>query len=91
MDDATIEVWGSELLWPQDLPVADVIDVSQVELMGTWVHEWLRQHPEQAITGASPAIRKQLVRANVPVVWCDHPRKPLSGGVSNSERAMLFE
>jgi hypothetical protein len=90
MSDATVAIWDSELLWPQDLPSAEVIDLSRVEVMGSWVHDWLRSHPEQAVTGAQPLIRKQLVRAGVPVVWCDHPRKPASGGISAGERAMLL-
>lgn len=91
MSKASVVTWSRELLWPEDLPEAEVIDLSQVEIMGCWVHDWLRGHPEQAVTGAQPLIRKQLARAGVPVVWSDHPRKPsAAGGLSAGERAMLL-
>lgn len=88
--EVSVAVWLGELLWPQDLPEADVIDLGQVTAMGVWMHDWFRARPDQAVTGANPAIHRQLARAGVPVVWSDHPRKPPSGGVGSGERAMLF-
>ena len=90
MPEATVVAWSGELLWPQELPVADVIDLSAVTAMGSWLHGWFRAHPDQAITGASPALRRQLAAAAVPVVWSDHPRKAPTTGVGPGERAMLW-
>jgi hypothetical protein len=42
------------------------------------------------VTRASPAVRRQLVRAGVTVVWVD-PAPPPGPGITASERAMLLE
>ena len=90
MSETTVVAWSGELLWPQDLPEAEVIDVSGVTAIGSWLHAWFRAHPDQAVTGANPAIRRQLAQAAVPVVWSDHPHKAPNGGVSAGERALLW-
>jgi hypothetical protein len=89
MPESSVVIWRGELLWPQDLPEADIIDLGQVEVLGVWVHDWFRSRPGQAVTRANPAVRRQLTEAGVPVTWSDHPQR--SGGVSSAERAGLFE
>jgi hypothetical protein len=81
--------WSGELLWPQDLEDGDVIDLSGVQALGSWVLAWFRTHPGRAVTRASPAIRRQLVRSGVTVVWVD-PTPSSQSGVLAAERAMLL-
>jgi hypothetical protein len=82
--------WSGELLWPQDLPDGDIIDLAAVQALGCWVLTWFRDHPGRAVTRASPNVRRQLVRAGVTVVWVD-PAPAQGPGVTATERAMLLE
>jgi hypothetical protein len=81
--------WKGELLWPQELADGDVLDLGAVHALGTWVIAWFRSHPGRAVTRASPAVRRQLVRSGVTVVWVD-PTPVVHGGVQAAERAMLL-
>lgn len=74
-----------ELLWPQELPPGTTIDLSPITAIGTWIHEWFRARPGQAVVGAQPEVRRQLEHAGLPVLWRD-PRS----GVSAAEKADLF-
>lgn len=80
--------WSGELLWPQPLDEGDVIDLSQVTLLGTWVYAWFRAHPGQGVAGAHPHIKAQLDRAAVGVCWRDPAR--IQSGVTTAERAELL-
>jgi hypothetical protein len=82
--------WSGELLWPRELADGDIIDLAAVQALGSWVLSWFREHPGRAVTRASPAVRRQLVRAGVTVVWVD-PAPPPGPGITASERAMLLE
>jgi hypothetical protein len=84
--DNHVAHWSGELLFPQDLATGDIIDLSHVTALGTWVYVWFRAHPHCAITGATPTIRRQINRAHVPVMWSDLP----THGVGPAERAALF-
>ncbi len=77
---------SSELLWPQELLSAEVVDLSDVVAAGTWIHDWFRAHPGQGVVGASPDIRRQFEHAGLPILW----RDPRSHGVSAQEKAELF-
>ncbi len=71
----TVARWTGELLWPQDLPEAAVIDLARVTALGTWAYAWFAARPQQAATGASPALKRQLQRAGVlPAVVRPSPR-----------------
>ena len=83
-----LATWSGELLWPQPLPEGMVIDLSSVTALGCWVHAWFRARPQLAVSGASAALRRQLLRAGVPVRWRDLPRQ---AGVGRDERAALFD
>jgi hypothetical protein len=87
---AKIAVWSGELLWPQPLSEGDLIDLGQVASLGTWAYAWFRARPQQAVTGVNPTLKRQLSRAGVPVRWSDLPQTPAEGGVTASERAMLW-
>jgi hypothetical protein len=81
--------WEGELLWPAELPAAEVIDLSGVTALGAWCHEWFRRHPGQAVTGGG--WKERLLRAGVPVRWCDEGTAAGGGaGVSADEREMLW-
>lgn len=80
--------WQGELLWPQELPGGDLIDLSRVTALGTWVHAWFRSRPGQGVAGASPRLKAQLERAGVGVCWRDPAR--IQGGVNADERAALL-
>jgi hypothetical protein len=85
-DGPTVARWSGELLFPVPLEEAAIIDLSGVTALGTWTYAWFRARPHLAASGASPALRKQLQKANLPLAWADIP----AGGVSPSERAALF-
>lgn len=87
-DQERVVRWSGELLWPQDLDEGDVIDLSQVTLLGTWVHAWFRARPGQGVAGASPRLKAQLDQAGVGVCWRDPTR--IQTGVTNAERAELL-
>jgi hypothetical protein len=78
--------WSGELLFPTALEEATIIDLSNVTALGTWSYAWFRARPHLSASGASPALRRQLQRANLPLAWADIP----GSGVSPSERAALF-
>lgn len=82
----TVARWSGELLFPVELEEAAIIDLSAVTALGTWSYLWFRARPHLAVSGASPTLRRQLLRANLPIAWADIP----GGGVSPSERAALF-
>ncbi len=85
-DTPTVARWSGDLLFPSDLAEAAIIDLSAVTALGTWSYPWFRARPHLAVSAASPALRRQLLRANLPIAWADIP----GGGVSPSERAALF-
>ncbi len=83
--------WTGELLWPQDLPDGEIIDLSAVISLGTWVHAWLRDHPDRALVAGGAELRAQLTRAEVPVRWFASADQVVRrDGVSSSEREMLW-
>lgn len=82
----TVARWSGELLFPVALEEASIIDLGAVTALGTWSYAWFRARPHLSVSGASPALRRQLLRANLPIAWADIP----GGGVSPSERAALF-
>lgn len=82
--------WSGELLWPQELADGDLIDLSGVTALGTWVHDWFRAHPGRAVTRASPLVRRQLLRSGVPLVWADPAIVTPPGGISVGERNLLL-
>ncbi len=82
----TVARWSGELLFPTQLDEAAIIDLSGVTALGTWAYAWFRARPHLSASGAAPALRRQLQRANLPLAWADIP----SAGVSPSERAALF-
>ncbi|TVR13256.1 MAG: hypothetical protein EA401_07185 [Planctomycetota bacterium] len=94
-----IASWSGELLWPQDLPDAPIIDCSQVSAVGSWLHHWLRQRGQRSIVGASPAVRRQLSAARLPLLWYATLQQVPSAdagaarphGVSSGERALLLD
>lgn len=77
---------GEEWLLPRELPADEVFDFSHLAAVGTWLHDWLRTHPGQAVVGARPEVRRQLEQAGVPVLF----RDPRSVGVTAQERSELF-
>lgn len=81
--------WEGELLWPTELPVAEVIDLSRVTALGAWCHDWFRRHPGQRISGGT-AWKERLLRAGVPVRWNDDGATTGGSGVSADEREMLW-
>lgn len=84
--------WTGELLWPIELPAAGIIDVSQVTGLGSWVHAWLRERPQTALVGLATGLRRQLQEAGVPALYYRTVAEASDrGGVSPSERAMLWE
>lgn len=96
--DLHIAQWSGELLWPQDLPDAPVIDCQQVTAVGSWLHEWLRQRGQRNIVGASRSVRRQLSAARLPLLWYatlqQLPKGDAGGrthGVSSGERALLLD
>ena len=50
--------WKGSLLWPQSLPDAEIIDVSQVSDFGVWVVDELRQRGRRRLVGLSPLYRQ---------------------------------
>jgi hypothetical protein len=78
---------ADELLWPQELIEADVIDLSGITAVGTWIHVWFRARPNQSVVGARPEVRRQLEAAGVPIVFRDHA----SVGVTSQERGLLLD
>ena len=85
-DGPTVARWSGELLFPVALEEAAIIDLSHVTALGSWSYAWFRARPHLAASGASPTLRRQLMRAKLPLAWADIP----GGGVSPSERAALF-
>ena len=83
--------WVGELLWPAELPAAEIIDLSDVTSLGSWCHDWFRRHLGQAVTGGT-RWKERLLRAGVPVRWCesDIPINKPNAGVSADERDMLW-
>lgn len=75
-----------ELLWPQELPISEIVDLSDIAAAGTWIHDWFRAHPGQGVVGARPDLRRQLEHAGLPILW----RDPRTTGVSAQEKAELF-
>ncbi|MFW5829448.1 MAG: hypothetical protein ACOCXA_04225 [Planctomycetota bacterium] len=89
-----IAYWQGEMLWPQTLPDAPVLDFSGLEAVGVWVYSWLREHPGRSVVAASPAIKRQLQQVDVPVLWYRSIAEVPSaddGGVTPSEREMLWD
>ncbi len=84
--------WSGEMLWPQVLTEAKVIDCSQLQSLGTWAYAWLRARPQCALIAAPSHIKDQLRAADLPVIWYNHCEELQadSGGVSPSEREMLW-
>lgn len=82
----TVVRWSGELLFPVELNEAAIIDLNAVISLGTWIYPWFRARPHLSVSGGSPTLRRQLLRANLPIAWADIP----GGGVSPSERAALF-
>lgn len=93
---AAVVRWQGDLLWPTTLPSAPVIDARAVTAWGVWVDDWLRAHPGIAVVGGEQ-VRDRLTRAEVPVRWYRAVDEAVLandatvGGVSPSERAMLWE
>lgn len=89
----TIARWQGDMLWPTHVEEAAVIDMSAVEALGSWIYAWLRGRPRQAVVGASPDLRRQLQRADLPLLWYGSLAEVRSAatGVTPSERAMLWE
>jgi len=81
--------WHGELLWPTDLPDAEIIDLSKVTALGAWCHEWFRRHPGHTVTGGQ-MWKERFLRAGIPVRWCDDHPTPAGAGVSADEREMLW-
>jgi hypothetical protein len=79
--------WSGELLWPCTLQGGQVIDMSGVEALGSWVHSWLRHRGPQRVVGAAPKVRQQLMRAGLPIQWEEGASDT---GVTASERSMLW-
>ena len=94
-DDAatTIAHWQGDMLWPTQVEDGTVIDMSAVEALGSWVYAWLRRRSRQAVVGAAPELRRQLQRADLPLLWYGSLAEVQSAavGVTPSERAMLWE
>jgi hypothetical protein len=89
MDDMeSIARWSGELLWPQELVEASIIDLSGVTALGSWAHAWFAARPGQGVAGAHPRLRAQLDQAGVGVCWRDPTR--IIAGVTRSERQALF-
>ena len=88
VESRDIAHWRGELLWPCPLQEGDIIDLTEVISLGTWVHAWLTAHPGQGVAGASPRVRVQLDRAGIDICWRDPTR--IFPGVSRAERAALF-
>ncbi|TVR41778.1 MAG: hypothetical protein EA402_12610 [Planctomycetota bacterium] len=97
-NSALIAVWRGRLLWPCALDEAPVIDCRELECLGTWAYEWLREHPGCAMVGAHPELKRQLSQAQLPILWYKHldqvPSLSTSGnsqrGVGPDERALLW-
>ena len=86
-----VATWSGDLLWPRELPAATVIDLSAVDALGVWSHDWFRAHPGTALVGGQ-AFRPRLERAGVPVRWCATVAEATAApsGVSRAEREMLW-
>lgn len=81
-------IWRGEMLWPLELPEADLIDLREVTALGTWAWAWFRQRPGQRVCNAAPTLRAQLDQAGLPLRWSDPP--PLQTGVGREERDLLL-
>jgi hypothetical protein len=90
--DKQVVAWHGDLLWPQELPDAEVIDLSDVRAAGAWIVDWFRRHPNRTVVGGSDFIKRQLRRGGAPVFWSDSlgSASQQTGGVSPSEREMLW-
>ncbi len=86
----TLVAWRGELLWPTALPAGDIIDLTLVTALGTWTYAWFRARQYQAVTGGSPALKRQLLAAGVPLLWCDTTRVAAANGVTADERSALL-
>lgn len=92
--------WTGSLHWPCSLPDAPIIDMSEVEALGSWIHDWFRQRPQRAVVAAPAAIKRQLSHARLPILWYSSleavPAQDLANvtrtqtGVSPDERALLW-
>jgi hypothetical protein len=82
--------WVGSLLWPTELVDAEIIDLSQATALGTWTYAWFRARPGQAVVSPHPLLKRQMLRASLPVRWCDHPDLVRHGGVSAAERTLLL-
>ncbi len=93
---ADVAYWSGLLVWPENLIFAGVIEMSAVTGVGVWLQQALRKHPRQAVVGASPAIKRQLQAAGLPILWyatveeATIAQTAQTAGVSTSEREMLW-
>ena len=88
-DVEAIAVWEGELLWPQDLTTASLIDCRGVISAGIWLHQWLRDHPGCALIGLAPGVRQQFQAAGLPVICYDR-LSDAQAGVGLAERLALW-
>lgn len=88
-----LATWHGDLLWPQELPDAEILDFSGVAALGSWAHAWFRRRGQRCVVGASSGVRRQLQDAGLPILWyasvAEAQRR--DRGVTRSERDMLFE
>ena len=84
--------WCGDMNWPCELVDSEIIDCSELESIGVWVYEWIRQHPQIALVAASDSIKREFTAASLPVLWYNHCEEISqdTGGVSPSERDMLW-
>ena len=93
-----VAMWEGELLWPVALVDEQVIDLSQVTALGTWAYAWFRARPQRAVVGASPALKRQLTKAHLPIIFYAQleqvPAQQATSSnpnrVSSDERALLW-
>jgi hypothetical protein len=62
-----------ELLWPQPLAEAEVIDLGGLTAIGTWVHAWFRARAGQAVVNACPASADNWKRPGWPCCSATRP------------------
>lgn len=92
MIEGDVVRWVGEMLWPEHLELAPIVDLSAVTLLGSWVHALFRAYGQCRVVGASPAVRQQLEQAGLPILWYRTVSEASASGhgVSPSERAMLW-
>ena len=84
-------VWTGSLLWPQDLPDAELIDMGAVSMAGAWLIEELRQRGRRRVIGASDRIKQMLELGEAPVLWYKTLKEATQlAGVTASERLGLL-